>query len=113
MTDQFDDLAAPLIAGDYPTAERAVDALRELTWRQRADAIRTRRHAGPGTRGAVLGRAVMRRKARGHVAVVAIRRRKPASDKQRAVLYRRGIRVAHDITAGEASDLIAEGRRGA
>ena len=38
---------------------------------------------------------------------------KPASEKQRAVLYRRGIRAAHDITAGEASDMIAAGRRGA
>ena len=40
-------------------------------------------------------------------------RRRPASEKQLAVLYRRCIRVARDITAGEASDLIAAGRRGA
>ena len=57
---QTDDLVELLIAGDHPTAEHAVDALRELAWRRRADAIRARRHAGPGTR----GRAVLRRKPR-------------------------------------------------
>ena len=108
MIDQTDDVAAPLIAGARPTAERAVDALRELTWRRRAGEIRARRHTGPGTRGAVLGRAVVRRKPRAHVAVIAVRRRKPASEKQLAVLSRRAIRV----TAGETSDRIAAGRRG-
>jgi len=64
MSDQLehrtDDLATALIAGDHATAERAVDALRELAWRRRADAVRARRHAGPGAR----GRAVLRRKPR-------------------------------------------------
>ena len=110
---QTDGLAALLIAGDHATAERAVDALRELAWRWRADAIRTPRNAGPGTRGTVLRRAVVRRKPRGHVAVIAIRRRRPSSEKQLAVLYRRGIRVALDITTAEASDLIAAARKGA
>ena len=68
MTDQLerqtDALAALLVAGDYRAAE-----------------IRARRHAGPGMRGASLGRAVLRRRPR-----------------------------AHDVTAGEASDLIAAGR---
>jgi hypothetical protein len=82
MTDQIDDLAALLIAGDYPTAQGAVDALRELAWRRRADVVRARRHAGPAVRGAMLGRAVMRRKPRTRATV-----------------------------AGEASDLIAAGRR--
>jgi hypothetical protein len=84
MADQLDDLTALLIAGEYPTAERAIDALRELAWHRRAAEIRARRHAGPGTRGASLGRAVLRRRPR-----------------------------AHDMMAGEASDLIAAGRRGA
>ena len=70
MIDRTDDLAAPLIAGDHPTAEQAVDALRELAWRRRADAVRTRRHAGPGARGAVLGRAIVRRKPRTRATVV-------------------------------------------
>ena len=60
-TDAF---AALLVAGDRPAAERALDALRELAWHRRAAEIRGRRHAGPGTRGAVLGRAVVRRKPR-------------------------------------------------
>ncbi len=88
MTDhlerQTDTLAALLVAGDYQAAERTLDGLRELAWHRRAGEIRARRHVGPGTRGAVLGRAVLRRKPR-----------------------------ANDITAGEASDLIAAGRRGA
>ena len=88
MTDrlehQTDDLAALLIGGDHPTAERAVDALRELAWRRRAAEIRARRHAGPGVRGAMLGRAVMRWKPRTRATI-----------------------------AGEASDPIAAGRRGA
>ena len=75
MTDQFerqtDDLAALLIAGNYPTAERAVDALRELAWHRRADVVRARRHAGPGVRGAMLGRAIMRRKPRTRATVGA------------------------------------------
>ena len=79
-----DDLAAFLIAGEYPTAERALDGLRELAWRRRAAAVRVRRHAGPGTRGAALGRAVVRRRPR-----------------------------TRAITAGAAPDLIAAGRRGA
>ena len=85
MTDQLerqtDDLAALLIAGDHPTAERAVDSLRELAWRQRAAAVRARRHAGPGTRAAGRGRAVVRRKPRPHVAVIATR---PPAGKGRA-----------------------------
>ena len=81
---QADDVAALLIAGDHPTAERAIDALRELAWRRRAGEVRARRHAGPGVRGAVLGRATLRRKPR-----------------------------ARGMTAGEASDVIAVGRRGA
>ena len=84
MTDQTKDLAALLIAGDYPTPERAIDALCELAWRRRADVVRARRHAGPGARGAMRGRAIMRRKPRTRATV-----------------------------AGEASDLIAAGRRGA
>ena len=85
MTDQLehqtDDVAALLIAGDHPTAERAVDALRELAWRRRADAVRGRRHAGPGTRAAVLGRASVRRKPPAHVAAITApptARRRPA-----------------------------------
>ena len=88
MTDQIerqtDDLAAFLIAGEYPTAERALGGLRELAWRRRAAAVRVRRHAGPGTRGAALGRAVVRRRPRTRAS-----------------------------TAGEASGPIAAGRRGA
>ncbi len=88
MTDQLehqtDDLAALLIAGDHPTAERAIDALRELAWHRRADVVRARRHAGPGVRGAMLGRAIVRRKPR-----------------------------TRATAAGEASDAIAAGRRGA
>ncbi len=75
-----DDLVAALIAGDHPTAERALDALRELAWHRRAGVIRARRHAGPGPR----GRAVLRRKP-----------------------------PPRGLMAGEASDLIAAGRRGA
>jgi len=81
---QTDALAALLVAGDYQAAERALDALRELAWHRRAAEIRARRHAGPGAHGAAPGRAVLRRRPR-----------------------------AHDIAAGEASDLIAAGRRGA
>ena len=77
---QTDALAALLVAGDHPAAERALDALRELAWHRRAAEIRARRHAGPGM----------------HARVV--RRRKPR---------------ARLIAAGEASDLIAAGRRGA
>ena len=88
MTDQFehqtDALAALLVSGDHPAAERAVDGLRELAWRRRAGEIRARRHAAPGPRRVWLGRAVLRRKPR-----------------------------THAVTAGEASDLIAAGRRGA
>ena len=88
MTDQLehqtDALAALLAAGDFRAAERTLDGLRELAWHRRASEIRARRHAGPGARGPAPGRAVVRRKPR-----------------------------AHDITAGEASDLIAAGRRGA
>ena len=88
MTDQFehqtDDLATALIAGDHPTAERAVDALRELAWHRRADEIRARRHPSPGARRVSLGRAVLRRKPRGH-----------------------------GIAAGRETGLIATGRRGA
>ena len=88
MTDQFDHqtdaLAALLVAGDYPAAERALDGLRELTWYRRAGEIRARRHASPGARAMSLRRAVLRRKPR-----------------------------AHDMTAGEASGLIVAGRRGA
>jgi len=40
-------------------------------------------------------------------------RSRPASEKQLAVLYRRGIRMADGMTAGATSDLIAAGRRGA
>jgi len=40
-------------------------------------------------------------------------RRRPASDKQLAVLSRRSLRLRPGLTAGEASDLIAAGRRGA
>ena len=60
MIDVTNDLAALLIAGDYPRAERAVDALRELTWCRRADVVHARRHAGPRVR----GRATVRRKPR-------------------------------------------------
>lgn len=81
---QTDTLAALLLAGEFHAAELALDGLRELVWHRRAAEIRARRHAGPGTHGAALGRAVLRRKPR-----------------------------AHGITAGEASDLIAAGRRGA
>ncbi len=88
MTDQLehqaDALAALLLAGDYRAAERTLDGLRELAWHRRAREIRARRHAGPGARAAARGRAVLRRKPR-----------------------------AHGMTAGEASDLIAAGRRGA
>ena len=77
-------LAERLVAGDRPAAERALDGLRELAWHRRAAEVRARRHVGPGTRGAVLGRAILRRKPR-----------------------------AHDLTAGQASDVIAAGRRGA
>ena len=38
-------------------------------------------------------------------------RRRPASEKQLALLLRRRLRVSSDLTAGEASDLIASGRR--
>ena len=62
--DLTETLAALLIAGDHPTAEWALDALRELAWRRRATVLRARRDAGPGPRGAMLGRAVMRRKPR-------------------------------------------------
>ena len=84
MTDLTDDLAALLIAGKYPTAERAVDALRELAWRGRAAEIHARRHAGPGVRGAMLGRAILRRKPRTRATI-----------------------------AGAVSDPIVAGRRGA
>ena len=87
MTEQLEHRAgdvAALIAGDHPTAERAIDALRELAWHRRAGEIRARRHAGPGPRRASLGRAALRRKPR-----------------------------ARGMTVGEASDLIAAGRRGA
>ncbi len=84
MSEATETLAALLIAGDHPTAERAVDALRELVWRRRADMVRARRHPSPGARRVSLGRAVIRRKPR-----------------------------TKGITAGEASDLIAAGRRGA
>ena len=88
MSDQFehqtDALAELLLAGEFHAAERAVDGLRELAWHCRAGEIRARRHAGPGTRAAILGRATVRRKPR-----------------------------THDMTAGEASDLIAAGRWGA
>ena len=88
MTDQLehqtDALAAQLVAGDYQAAERTLDGLREVTWHRRAGEIRARRHAAPGPRRVWLGRAVLRRKPR-----------------------------TRDITAGEASDLIAAGRRGA
>jgi hypothetical protein len=84
VTDLTDGLAALLIAGEHATAERAVDALRELVWRRRADVVRARRHAGPGARRASYGRAIVRRKPRTRATV-----------------------------AGEASDLIAAGRRGA
>ena len=47
---QADHLAALLVAGDHPAAERALDGLRELAWRRRADAIRAKRHASPGAR---------------------------------------------------------------
>lgn len=40
-------------------------------------------------------------------------RQRPASDKQLQVLRRRGLRVTPTMTAGEASDLISAGRRGA
>ena len=77
---QADDVAALLIAGDHPTAERAIDALRELAWRRRATVVRARRHAGPGTRGAMRGRAILRLKPRAHVADItappAVRRRR-------------------------------------
>jgi hypothetical protein len=39
-------------------------------------------------------------------------RRRPASEKQLGVLQRRGIRIRPELTAGEASDLIAAGMRG-
>ncbi len=81
---QTDTLAALLLLGDHAAAERAVDALRELTWRRRAGEIRARRHVGPGPRTAATGRAGMRRKPRTRATV-----------------------------AGEASDRIAAGRRGA
>ena len=84
MAELTDDLTAQLIAGEYPTAERAVDALRELAWRRRAAAVRARRHPSPGVRRVSLGRPVLRRKPR-----------------------------AYGITAGEAGDPIAAGRRGA
>ena len=75
MTDQLDhrtdDLATALIAGDHPTAERALDALRELAWCRRADVVRARRYAGAGVR----GRATVRRKPRTCATVVG-----PASD---------------------------------
>ena len=77
---QTDALAALLVAGDYQGAERTLDALRELAWHRRAGEIRARRHASPGARAMSLRRAVLRRKPR-----------------------------ARDITAGEASDLIAAG----
>jgi hypothetical protein len=50
LEDQTEALAEALIAGDHPAAERALDGLRELAWRRRAEVIRARRHAGPGTR---------------------------------------------------------------
>jgi hypothetical protein len=40
-------------------------------------------------------------------------RRRPASEKQLGVLRRRGAYITPDMTAGEASDLISAGRRGA
>ncbi len=77
MSDQFehrtDDLATALIAGDHPTAERAVDALRELAWRRRAGEIRARRHVSPGARRASRGGGGLRRKPRAHAAVIATR----------------------------------------
>ncbi len=39
MSDRTDDLAALLIAGDHPTAERAIDALREPAWRRWAEGV--------------------------------------------------------------------------
>jgi hypothetical protein len=81
---QTDDLAALLIVGDHLTPERAIDALRDLAWRRRAAELRARRHPSPGARRVSLARAVMRRKPRTRATV-----------------------------AGEASDLIAAGRRGA
>ena len=47
-----------------PPAERALDVLRELAWHRRAAMLRARRHGGPGTRAAGLGRASLRPKPR-------------------------------------------------
>ena len=81
---QTDAQAALLVAGEFHAAEAALDGLRELAWHRRVAEIRARRHVAPGPRRVRLGRAVLRRKPR-----------------------------PHDITAGEASDLIAAGKRGA
>jgi len=50
--------------GEFGTAERALAVLRELAWHRRAAMLRARRHAGPGARAAVLGRAYLRPKPR-------------------------------------------------
>ena len=58
-----------------PPAERALDVLRELAWHRRAAMLRSRRHAGPRTRAAVLGRACLRPKPRRPRASAAARLR--------------------------------------
>ncbi len=54
LTERLTQAAAAAIADEAPdlhhAAEQALDGLRELAWRRRADAIRARRHAAPGTR---------------------------------------------------------------
>ena len=57
-------LIAPLAASQLAATGRALDALREVAWHRRAAMLRARRHAGPGTRAAVLGRASLRSKPR-------------------------------------------------
>ena len=61
---QTDALTTLLAPGEFRAADRALDALRELAWHRRAAMLRARRHAGPGTRAAVLGRAYLRPKLR-------------------------------------------------
>ncbi len=78
---QIDALAALLASGDRHAAERALAGLREMAWRRRAATVRGRRHAGPGTRAAVLGRAFVRRKPGMRAPDTAAR---PAGGKRRA-----------------------------